>query len=103
MKIGDGNEFYERDNILVEKVSVTYSQHPDCTEDSEDYQTIVIESRDGGGGSFPNIKTESWSFSDIKEFAALLDDFNKRLQIVTEYNEKSDSNNSETVGQDSNS
>ena len=103
MKIGDGNEFYERDNILVEKVSVTYSQNPDCTEDKEDYQTIVIESRDGGGGSFPNIKTESWSFSDIKEFAALLDDFNKRLRIVTEYNEKSDSNNSETVGQDSNS
>ena len=81
MKIITEN-FPEDEEVLLEEISMTYYQNPDCTEDRDgDGQTIVITTRDGGGGKFLNIKTTGWSISDEKELDLLIKDFRKRAGI----------------------
>ena len=46
------NGWPKDDEILLDEISCTYVQEPDCTED-----------RDGGGGKFINIQTKSWSIT----------------------------------------
>ena len=81
MKIITEN-FPEDEEVLLEEISMTYYQNPDCTEDRDgDGQTIVITTRHGGGGKFLNIKTTGWSISDEKELDLLIKDFRKRAGI----------------------
>ena len=102
-KIGSNDDCYSSNNIHVDEVIVKYSQEPDCTEDRDNYQEITISSRDGGGGPFLNIKSETgWSIENSKEFSELLDDFTKRLEIVSEY-ECTDNVENFPVEQNSNS
>ena len=50
------------DEILLDEISCTYVQEPDCTEDRDgEPQSITLSSRDGGGGKFIHIKTNGWS------------------------------------------
>lgn len=76
--ITDG--FLSGDKILLEEITCRYCQEADCTEDQDGFQEIVISTRDGGRGKFINIKTESWSISDIEDINVLLDDFKKRIE-----------------------
>ena len=58
--ITDG--YYEGETILLDEITCTYLQEPDCTESRDgEPQSITISSRDGGGGKFLNIKTDGWS------------------------------------------
>ena len=78
--ITDG--FPNDEEILLEEVSMTYYQNPDCTEDRDgNGQTLEISSRDGGGGKFIHIKTNGWSISDETDLDTLIKDFKFRAGI----------------------
>ena len=72
----------ESNQILLDEITCKYIQEADCTEDRDIPQEITLSSRDGGGGKFINIKTESWSITGDdfeKEIIPLLKDFKKRM------------------------
>lgn len=79
--ITDG--FPEDNQVFLDEITCKYIQSPDCTEGrEEDFQELILSSRDGGGGKFINIKTEGWSISgDNFEYDILpiLNDFKKRM------------------------
>jgi hypothetical protein len=72
--------------VLLDEIICKYIQEPDCTEDRDnDFQEIILSSRDGGGGKFINIKTESWSISGDNledDLIPLINDFKKRMNEV---------------------
>ena len=70
------------DQILLEEITCKYIQEGDCTEDRNEYQEILISTRDGGAGKFINIKTENWSISDNLEedLIPLINDFKNRIK-----------------------
>jgi len=71
-----------KEQVLLDEVTCKYVQSADCTEDSDECQEIILSSRDGGGGKFINIKTESWSITGDdfeKEIIPLLKDFKNRI------------------------
>ena len=67
--------FCEGNKILLDEISCTYLQDNDCTENSDDLQSIILSTRDGGGGKFINIKTENWSLDDPEDLVKLLNHF----------------------------
>ena len=85
--INDG--YYEGEAILLEEITCTYLQEPDCTESRDDEpQAITISSRDGGGGKFLNIKTDGWSVdTNLESLTVVLEDFKKRMNYGSENNE----------------
>ena len=74
---------HEGDQILLEEISCTYVQEPDCTESrDDDPQSITLSSRDGGGGKFIHIKTNGWSIcgDNLEEdLIPLIEDFKHRM------------------------
>lgn len=71
-----------REQVLLDEITCKYIQDADCTEKQDEAQEIIISSRDGGGGKFINIKTESWSINGEnfeKEIIPLLQDFKNRM------------------------
>ena len=65
-----------KDNeILLDNIICTYVQEADCTEKRDDVQELVLSTRDGGGGKFINIKTNSWSIDDIDTLVSVLKHF----------------------------
>ena len=71
-----------KDQVLLDEITCKYLQNGDNTEDSDYVQEIVLSSRDGGGGKYINIKTESWSITGNnfeEEILPLLNDFKKRM------------------------
>ena len=78
---------WPKDNeILLDEISCTYIQEPDCTEDRDgEPQSITLSSRDGGGGKFINIKTDGWSIcgDDLEiDLLPLIRDFKHRMDDV---------------------
>ena len=69
--------------ILLEEISCTYIQEPDCTESKDDEpQEITLSSRDGGGGKFIHIKTSGGSIcgDNLEEdLIPLINDFKHRM------------------------
>ena len=49
----------------------TFSQEGDSSE--TDVQTLTVEVDDAGGGKFFSFKTKRWSFNDISELTAILE------------------------------
>ena len=76
----------KEDEVLLDKISCTYSQEPDCVSDIDDYQEITIETRDGGGGKFYNIKTNEygWSIINVEDLVFIIEDFIKRVNGNTD-------------------
>ena len=85
--ITDG--YYEGETILLDEITCTYVQEPDCTESRDDEpQVITISSRDGGGGKFLNIKTDGWSVdTNLESLTVVLEDFKKRMNYGSESDE----------------
>ena len=83
------NGYYEGETILLDEITCTYVQEPDCTQSRDDEpQVITVSSRDGGGGKFINIKTNGWSFdTDLKSLTVVLEDFKKRMNYGSESDE----------------
>lgn len=79
MKITAGS-VPEGDEVSLDSISCTYWQQADCV--SNDEQVLRIETRDGGGGFFYNIKTEGWSFGDVNDLVDVINDFIKRVNYA---------------------
>ena len=79
--ITDG--YPEENEVLLDEITCTYIQEPDCTEDRDgDPQEITLSSRDGGGGKFIHIKTAGWSICGDNlgdDLIPLIKDFKKRM------------------------
>ena len=73
----------ETDQILLEEITCTYIQEPDCTENRDgEPQSITLSSRDGGGGKFIHIKTNGWSICGDNledDLIPLIEDFKHRM------------------------
>ena len=83
MEIKSYEEFQFKDDIVgIDDVSITYIQNEDCTGlDGETPQTITISTRNNAVERFINIKTDSWSISDVDELVKLIEDFKKRAEL----------------------
>jgi hypothetical protein len=62
--------------VGVEKIAVTYTQQADSNTDEQ--QTLTIETDDAGGGMYLSISTERWSFDNVTDLVNLIQDFLKR-------------------------
>lgn len=71
--------------VLLDSITCTYIQNPDNTEsrgnDDDVCQELILSTRDGGGGKYINIKTNSWSINSQEEFLTILNDFKNRCGI----------------------
>lgn len=84
MEIKAYEDFQFEDELVgVDEVSITYLQNSDCSgEDGKDnVQSITMSTRNNGCSRFINIKTDSWSISDIDELIKLIKDFKKRAEL----------------------
>ena len=82
IKVFEEMDFSEDDKeVYVDDVSVTYCQSGDCTEDSDEVQTLVVSSRNNGMSRFINLKTENWSVDGIKDLENIINDFSERAGI----------------------
>jgi hypothetical protein len=80
MEIVTNYNKYSEDVILLDEVSITYIQEPDCTEDKDsDYQKLTISTRDNGVAKFLNIKTDNWSIDSTQDLVGVIEDFCKRI------------------------
>ena len=80
------NGWPKDDESLLDEISCTYIQEPDCTESRDDEpQMITLSSRDGGGGKFIHIKTNGWSICGDNledDLIPLIRDFKHRMDDV---------------------
>ena len=71
--------------VLLDNITCTYIQNPDNTEsrgnDDDVCQELILSTRDGGGGKYINIKTNSWSINSPEDFLTILNDFKNRCGI----------------------
>ena len=71
--------------VLLDSTTCTYIQNPDNTEsrgnDDDVCQELILSTRDGGGGKYINIKTNSWSIDSSEDFLTILNDFKNRCGI----------------------
>lgn len=73
--------------VALSRVSAEYVQDLDCCQATSDYsdaiwQTLTIETDDGGGGKFFRIKTgeAGWAFDKVEDFVKILNDFKQRIK-----------------------
>jgi hypothetical protein len=60
------------EKIIREQTAITFSQEGDDCDESENTQSIKIQSANAGAGDYYIISTERWAFDSIDEFVALL-------------------------------
>ena len=77
-------EGYPKDTeVLVDSVSITYYQPPDCTENDEsEPQLLTISTRNNGCENFINIKATNWSIDKPEDLLKIIEDFKERAEIV---------------------
>ena len=69
------NGFPKDDEILIDEVSMTYVQNPDCTEDrDDDWQKFILTTRDNGVAKFLNLKAEN-----TEDIVAVIENYKKRI------------------------
>lgn len=84
MEIKAYEDYHFEDELVgVDDVSITYLQNSDCSgeDGKENVQSITMSTRNNGCSRFINIKTDSWSISDIDELIKILEDFKKRAAL----------------------
>jgi len=62
--------------FCIDKVSVRYVQAI-----HDDYEDLIIETDDEGGGRYIVLKTEKFSLNDLKELEDIVKDFFKRANL----------------------
>lgn len=76
-------DYPKDDQVLVDAVSITYYQLPDCTENDEsEPQLLTISTRNNGCENFINIKATNWSINEPEDLLKIIEDFKNRAQIV---------------------
>lgn len=66
-------------NIVVDGVSVTYSQGGDSEEG--DGELLTVSTGNNGIARYIVLKTERWCISDVDELIGILEDFKQRAQL----------------------
>jgi hypothetical protein len=74
-------DYKDKEVIVVDAVSIEYSQSADCVSHDDDIQTIRIRSENNGTARFMVLETERWAISDIDDLIILLTDFKTRAGI----------------------
>ena len=75
------NSKFEDGDVVIDEVSVTYTQNNDCTEDREGCQVLHVQARNNGVARFISLSTDGenwWSIDDIPSLVKLLEDFKHR-------------------------
>ncbi len=70
------------DTPTISKLIVEYTQEGDCEQEGDEYQTLRLETADGGGGPFIRmsvVEGRFFSISDIDELEDIFKDFKERL------------------------
>jgi hypothetical protein len=73
------------DSVRVTRVVVDYGQPADCCEDSENWQTLRLETADGGGGPFVRmslVDCDHYSVTDIHDLEKIFKDFKEKVNYV---------------------
>ena len=74
----------EGDKIVLDEITCKYIQEADCVEGRDnDWQELILSTRDGGGGKFINISTKSWSITGdnfADDIIPVLEDFKARIK-----------------------
>lgn len=70
------------EQVLITSLKCTYLRKPDCVSDEDDHQELILETRDGGGGPFINIKTNEhgWSIDDPEELVEIINHFKEKIK-----------------------
>lgn len=75
--------------VGIYAMSITYMQNADCCSDSDEFQHITLEMRNGGtkpSETFVNIRTgeSGWSTDNGECIKAIVDDFMNRYNVKNE-------------------
>jgi uncharacterized GH25 family protein len=71
-----------KEKIVVDDVSVSYTQEADCTSHEDEVQELKIFTQNNGVARFIVLETERWAISDIDELVEILKDFKQRAGII---------------------
>ena len=64
-------------------LKATYTQEEDSAgRPFEELQSITLETRDAGGGSYLVIETERWAVDSTEELLTLVQDFQARMEYL---------------------
>lgn len=90
--INNKNAGLEDNQINIDEFSITYTQPADCNDDRDNIQAITISAVNngmGGDGWYYNIEIKEghWSIGSSNELVKLIEDFNKRFNLETSYEE----------------
>jgi len=69
--------------VEVSKVTVDYTQSGDCMEDSDEYQTLRLETCDGGGGPFLRmslVDCDHFSINSLYDLYLIIKDFESKIK-----------------------
>lgn len=72
------------EDIGLASLKAEYIQNPDNTEGHDaEFQKLLLETRNGGGGHYLHIVTEGWSidFNQLEDFLKILKDFKDKLYL----------------------
>ena len=72
----------DSDKAVVSKLIVEYTQEGDCEQDGDEYQTLRLETADGGGGPFIRmsiVEGDFFSVENIDELKRVFKDFEEKL------------------------
>lgn len=72
---------YKDEEVVIDDVSITYSQTADCVSNSEDVQSLEISTANNGTARFLVFKTERWAINGIEDLQEIIKDFNTRAGI----------------------
>jgi len=70
----------KNEEIVINKITVNYSQSNETDIDIDDNLELTIDHV--GGGFYYILKTERWAFNDISELDQLLADFKAKANII---------------------
>lgn len=69
--------------VEVSKIIVDYTQSGDCTEDIDKYQTLRLETCDGGGGPFLRmsfVDCDHFSINSLYDLYLIIKDFESKIK-----------------------
>jgi len=67
--------------VSIYEFSAKYIQERDDCDSGDDLQELSIITQDAGGGVYYVIETQRWSFNDVNELVAVIEDFKNRLNV----------------------
>lgn len=74
-----------KDSVRVTKVAIDYGQPGDCCENEDDWQTLRLETADGGGGPFVRMSLvgcDHYSVTDIHDLEEIFKDFEEKVNFI---------------------